>query len=111
MDFAENVLSADSAQIGHAPAAATPRRTRRAGARWPGRSRVHGSAQRDRSQMSSPTRRQFLATSVARVTAAAAPAFDVAVYSGVPSGIAAAIAASRQSARLLLIEPTRRSMD
>jgi hypothetical protein len=33
--------------------------------------------------------------------------FDVAIYGGVPCGIIAAIAAARQGARVLLIEPTR----
>ena len=33
--------------------------------------------------------------------------FDVIVYGGVPGGIAAAIAAAREGAKVLLIEPTR----
>src|SRR4051794_11482133 len=48
--------------------------------------------------------------SMARVHAADPPApeiFDVAVYGGVPCGIAAAIAAARSGASVVLIEPTR----
>src|SRR5204862_4969918 len=37
----------------------------------------------------------------------AAKTFDVAVYGGVPCGIAAAIAAAREGASVLLIEPNR----
>src|SRR5216683_3010548 len=33
--------------------------------------------------------------------------YDVAVYSGVPCGIAAAVAAAREGASVLLLEPTR----
>ncbi len=51
------------------------------------------------------SRRDFL------LGAAAAPAvpgsYDVVVYGGVPCGIAAAVAAAREGARVLLIEPTR----
>ncbi|NJP51985.1 FAD-dependent oxidoreductase [Streptomyces sp. SBST2-5] len=35
------------------------------------------------------------------------PKYDVAVYGGVPGGVAAAVAAARHGARVLLIEPTR----
>jgi hypothetical protein len=63
-------------------------------------------------------RRTFLATTGAALTAAALPAFtahaivatdnfDVVVYGGVPCGIAAAIAAVREGAKVLLIEPTK----
>jgi hypothetical protein len=53
------------------------------------------------------TRRGFL-YSPALLSAPAAPSHcDVAVYSGVPCGIAASIAAAREGARVLLIEPTR----
>ncbi|CAN5909630.1 N/A [soil metagenome] len=38
---------------------------------------------------------------------AAVPAVDVVVYGGVPSGIAASIAASREGAKVVLIEPTK----
>lgn len=41
-----------------------------------------------------------------RATAADASTYDVAVYGGVPCGIAAAVAAAREGARVLLIEPT-----
>ena len=37
----------------------------------------------------------------------AAPALDVVVYGGVPCGIAAAIAAAREGAKVVLIEPTK----
>lgn len=40
-------------------------------------------------------------------TAPDAPGYDVVVYSGVPCGVAAAVAASREGARTLLIEPTK----
>lgn len=36
--------------------------------------------------------------------------YDVAVYGGVPCGIAAAIAAAREGAKVLLIEPTSTSI-
>lgn len=63
-------------------------------------------------------RRTFLATTGVALTAAALPAFtslaaetaasfDVVVYGGVPCGIAAAIAAAREGASVLLIEPTK----
>jgi hypothetical protein len=63
-------------------------------------------------------RRTFLASTTAALTAAALPsftafaadatdAFDVVVYGGVPCGIAAAIAAAREGASVLLIEPTK----
>lgn len=57
------------------------------------------------------SRRNFL--QAAGLAAAPAPApppraeFDVAVYGGVPCGIASAIAAAREGARVVLIEPTR----
>ena len=60
--------------------------------------------------------RTFLSTTSAALGAAAFPSlaivegqddFDVVVYGGVPCGIAAAIAASREGARVLLIEPTQ----
>ena len=63
-------------------------------------------------------RRTFLSTTGAAMTAAALPAFtsraadasdgfDVVVYGGVPCGMAAAIAAAREGASVLLIEPTK----
>ena len=62
-------------------------------------------------------RRTFLASTGAALTVAALPAFtslaaaadsfDVVVYGGVPCGIAAAIAAAREGANVLLIEPTK----
>src|SRR6266704_2947061 len=42
----------------------------------------------------------------ASVVAAAEP-FDVCVYSGVPCGVAASIAAAREGAHVVLIEPTK----
>ncbi|WP_009958249.1 FAD-dependent oxidoreductase [Verrucomicrobium spinosum] len=36
-----------------------------------------------------------------------APAYDVVVYSGVPCGVAASVAAAREGAKTLLIEPTK----
>jgi len=58
-------------------------------------------------------RRTFLSLTAAALpvwttlAAGAADSFDVVVYGGVPCGIAAAIAAAREGARVLLIEPTR----
>src|ERR1051325_11200051 len=54
-------------------------------------------------------RRTFIAQSLATAaTSAAAPApVDVLVYGAVPCGIAAAIAAAREGAAVLLIEPTQ----
>src|SRR6266446_4741429 len=62
-------------------------------------------------------RRTFLANTGASLIAVALPAatsaaesasdFDVVVYGGVPCGIAAAIAAAREGASVLLIEPTK----
>ena len=62
-------------------------------------------------------RRTFLASTGAALAGAALPAFtsaetvadafDVVVYGGVPCGIAAAIAAAREGASVLLIEPTK----
>jgi hypothetical protein len=53
------------------------------------------------------SRREFLQSSAFFAASAASPQFDVAVYGGVPCGIAAAIAAAREGAKVLLIEPTR----
>lgn len=55
--------------------------------------------------MNVPSRREFLYASSAAL--AAAPPYDVVVYGGVPCGIASAITAARQGARVLLIEPTK----
>ena len=62
-------------------------------------------------------RRTFLASTGAALAGAALPTFtsaetvadtfDVVVYGGVPCGIAAAIAAAREGASVLLIEPTK----
>ena len=62
-------------------------------------------------------RRTFLASTGAALAVAALPtlssvaaeadSFDVVVYGGVPCGIAAAIAAAREGASVLLIEPTK----
>ena len=41
------------------------------------------------------------------VRAAPVPTVDVVVYGGVPAGIAAAIAAAREGAKVVLVEPTR----
>ncbi|MDR3405471.1 MAG: FAD-dependent oxidoreductase [Chthoniobacter sp.] len=53
----------------------------------------------------------FLPVFLFGVTAAfgqtATPSYDVVVYSGVPCGISASIAAAREGAKTLLIEPTR----
>lgn len=51
------------------------------------------------------SRREFIQASA--VLAAPRGSFDVAVYGAVPCGIAAAIAAAREGARVLLIEPTK----
>ena len=53
------------------------------------------------------TRREFGLSAVALANAAGAEMWDVCVYGGVPCGLAAAIAAAREGARVLLIEPTR----
>jgi hypothetical protein len=55
----------------------------------------------------STTRRIFLTQAAAGTLAAAPTDFDVAVYGGVPCGIAASLAAAREGAKVLLIEPTR----
>lgn len=60
--------------------------------------------------MNQLNRREWLHGAFA--SAVAAPSthddvFDVVVYSGVPCGVAAAVAAAREGARVLLIEPTR----
>lgn len=44
---------------------------------------------------------------VASTPPADAPAYDVVVYSGVPCGVAASVAAAREGAKTLLIEPTK----
>jgi len=49
----------------------------------------------------------FLASAVHPVAAATSKQYDVVVYGGVPCGIAASIAAAREGAKVLLIEPTR----
>lgn len=51
------------------------------------------------------SRREFIQSAAA--LAAPGGSYDVAVYGGVPCGIAAAIAAAREGARVLLIEPTK----
>lgn len=48
-----------------------------------------------------------LLTLCSLVASSAAEQFDVCVYSGVPCGIAAAVAAAREGASVVLIEPTR----
>lgn len=53
------------------------------------------------------TRREFTLTAVAAAQATAMDAWDVCVYGGVPCGIAASLAAAREGAKVLLIEPTR----
>lgn len=54
------------------------------------------------------TRREFILASVTAAGAMAAEAdWDVAVYGGVPCGIATALAAAREGARVVLIEPTK----
>ena len=53
------------------------------------------------------TRREFGLSAVAVASATGAETWDVCVYGGVPCGLAAAIAAAREGARVLLIEPTR----
>jgi hypothetical protein len=56
----------------------------------------------------SDTRREFLAAMTAAAGAnGAVDVWDVVVYSGVPCGIATAIAAAREGARVLLIEATK----
>lgn len=60
-----------------------------------------------------PSRRRFAqALSVSLLIRATAhgqePPVDVAVYGGTPAGIAAAIAAAREGARVMLVEPSRR---
>lgn len=63
--------------------------------------------------MVQPSRRQFVAASAAALSMlplaayAADPVLDVVVYSGVPCGIAAAICAAREGAKVILIEPTK----
>lgn len=52
------------------------------------------------------TRREHLAA-MAAAASGAEETWDVVVYSGVPCGIAAAIAAAREGARVLLLEPTK----
>jgi hypothetical protein len=54
-----------------------------------------------------PSRRTFLATSAAAAFAQSGQTFDVIIYGATPSGIAAAISASR-SAKVLLLEPSAR---
>lgn len=53
------------------------------------------------------SRRDFVQAAVLVSAPANYPHFDVAVYGGVPCGIVAAIAAARQGAKVVLIEPTR----
>src|SRR5512145_1084999 len=53
------------------------------------------------------TRREFLQGAALAAAPVEGPGYDVAVYGGVPCGIAAAIAAAREGARTLLIEPTK----
>lgn len=48
-----------------------------------------------------------LAQDTAPTPPADAPAYDVVVYSGVPCGVAASVAAAREGAKTLLIEPTK----
>lgn len=48
-----------------------------------------------------------LLTALACTLTATAENFDVCVYGGVPCGVAAAVAASRNGAKVLLIEPTK----
>ena len=50
---------------------------------------------------------RFLCLLLLSATAAFAEDYDVVVYSGVPCGISASIAAAREGAKTLLIEPTR----
>ena len=54
-----------------------------------------------------PSRRDFLQATALFAAPNDRPHYDVAVYGGVPCGIASAIAAAREGARVLLIEPTR----
>lgn len=54
-----------------------------------------------------PARRDFLQASMLAAAPGGEPRFDVVVYGGVPCGIVAAIAAAREGAKVLLIEPTR----
>jgi len=49
----------------------------------------------------------MLAAALLMMAADAAETWDVAVYGGVPCGVAAAVAAAREGARVLLIEPTQ----
>ncbi|MBL8230546.1 MAG: FAD-dependent oxidoreductase [Bryobacterales bacterium] len=53
------------------------------------------------------TRRKFTFTALTAVQATAADVWDVCVYGGVPCGIASALAAAREGAKVLLIEPTK----
>jgi hypothetical protein len=53
------------------------------------------------------SRREFLQAAALFAAPAHLPHYDVVVYGGVPCGIAAAIAAASQGAKVLLIEPTR----
>src|SRR5512145_2589245 len=52
------------------------------------------------------TRREFLQGAALAAAPVEGPGYDVAVYGGVPCGISAAIAAAREGARVLLIEPS-----
>jgi hypothetical protein len=53
------------------------------------------------------TRREFAGASIATVAAGAVEKWDICVYSGVPCGIAVAIAAAREGVKVLLLEPTK----
>ena len=59
---------------------------------------------------SRPMKKQIATALVALLATLAGRAeesFDVAVYGGVPCGIAAAVAAAREGANVVLIEPTK----
>ena len=49
----------------------------------------------------------LLVCATAALAQTPAPGWDVVVYSGVPCGVSASIAAAREGAKTLLIEPTR----